>query len=134
MRLHHAEGGALLTSLITATATLGAGFGAGARLGTAACAIGAGNDALDKVWKQYCCDLGIFIANMNLSLDIPVIIGGELGKYIGEFAKELARGILEYAPQCSPELVRLAQIKRDAAAVGVSLMISARYLRLTEDD
>lgn len=94
----------------------------------------AGNDALDKVWKQYCCDLGIFIANINLALDIPVIIGGELGKYIGEFSKELARGILEYAPQCSPEVVRLAQIKRDAAAVGVSLMISARYLSLTEDD
>ena len=78
--------------------------------------------------------IGIFIANINLALDIPVIIGGELGKYIGEFSKELARGILEYAPQCSPEVVRLAQIKRDAAAVGVSLMISARYLSLTEDD
>lgn len=92
------------------------------------------SEALGKIWKQYCIDLGMFVANLNIALDVPVIIGGQLGVYMEEFEKELTRSILYYNPQCAPRPIRAARIKQDAAAVGVSLMISAQYLNLTDDD
>lgn len=92
------------------------------------------SEALSKLWKKYCKDLGSFIANLNMALDMPVIIGGDLGMYMEKFDKELIWSILECSPQCDPRPIRSARVKADAAAVGVSLMISARYLNLTERD
>ncbi len=92
------------------------------------------SEALERVWQSYCDDVGLFIANLNMALDLPVIVGGALGVYSDEIHTELVHSVLRHAPRCDPLAVCRPSVREDAPAVGAALMVSARYLQLLDGE
>jgi len=92
------------------------------------------SEALQKIWDSYSDRLGTLIANLNIALDLPVIIGGELGVYIEQFENGLTQKVKKANPFYAAKPIQAALVLENAAGIGVTLMISARYLNLMEND
>ncbi len=92
------------------------------------------SEALQKIWDSYSDRLGTLIANLNIALDLPVIIGGELGVYIEQFENGLTQKVKKANPFYAAKPIQAALVLENAAGIGVTLMSSARYLNLMETD
>ncbi len=92
------------------------------------------SEALQKIWDGYSDRLSTLIANLNIALDLPVIIGGDLGAYVDQFENELVQKIKNTNPFYAAKPIQAALVRENAAGIGVALMISARYLDLSESE
>lgn len=92
------------------------------------------SEALQKIWDSYSDHLSTLIANLNIALDLPVIIGGDLGAYVDQFESELVQKIKNTNPFYAAKPIQAALVREDAAGIGVALMIAARYLSLSEGE
>lgn len=88
------------------------------------------SEALEKIWDSYSDKLAVLISNLNMLMDFPVILGGELGKYAGGFELELEQKIEKDNPYYSGKILRPAVVCEHAPATGAALMIAAYYLDL----
>ena len=55
-----------------------------------------GEESVCKKWNQYLDDLAILITNMKMVQDTDIIVGGEVGMYMGEYVDELMEKVQEY--------------------------------------
>lgn len=78
-------------------------------------------DADDSKWNDYLDKLAILISNLRMAYDTDIILGGDVGGYLGEYHMELGERIFQYN-LFDDDLSYLGYCtyKKEAAAVGVA--------------
>ncbi len=87
------------------------------------------DEELQKVWNEYLNYLAIGISNIALSLDIPVIIGGEITPYLADNFETVREKIAEIDPfKRTSEMCSLSKLSENGAAIGAALFIVVDFL------
>ena len=82
------------------------------------------------VWDEFLNYLAIGISNIRQCLDIAIIIGGQLGPYIGDYLPDLLDhiGAVSSFPEKTRMYVNGARFGKDASALGVALQLINKFL------
>ena len=87
-----------------------------------------------QLWTEYLLSLATLIANINMMVDAPVIIGGELGKHYANFEKDLNGMLQNKTPFYSAGMIMPASVHENAPAIGASLLVAAKHLELISEE
>ena len=92
--------------------------------------LAAGEPRHKAVWDEYLSHLAIGISNIRQCLDIAIIIGGQLGPYIGDYLPELFAHICAISsfPEKNRLYINAARFGKDASALGVALQLINKFL------
>ena len=81
-------------------------------------------------WDTYLDHLAVTIANLYMLFDCPIILGGYVGAYIGDYLEELKRRIDQYNIFGDrPDYLRVCCYKQEAIAAGAALNFISDFLR-----
>lgn len=84
---------------------------------------------LYKVFDEYIDNLALGINNIYTIFDAPVIIGGELVKYIGPYLDMLRERIYKLNPMLSEGLeIQLDSMSKKEALTGAALMLTTSFI------
>lgn len=90
-----------------------------------------GDPEMVQTLDEYLENLSILVENVVMFLDMPVVIGGYVGSFLGPYldqlkAKVAARDNLEFS---SVDHIHLCRMKIEAAAVGSALYFVEQFIR-----
>lgn len=95
-------------------------------------ALKAGDPSCCARWKEYLDHFAQALANIRLSFDTDIIIGGKLAPYLEPWVEELKRLVSEYPALAEDPLeVRLDTESESPMADGAALMLVASFLNNT---
>ncbi len=87
------------------------------------------SEELKKAWNEYLDYLAIGISNIALSLDMPVIIGGEITPYLVDNFEALREKVAEIDPfKRTAAMCSLSKLSENGAAIGAALFIVTDFL------
>lgn len=88
---------------------------------------------LQEYWENYLDYLAIGISNIAITLDIPVIIGGEITPYLSKEFDALKKRIVELDSfgRSSEKICMLSHVGENSAAIGAALLIVSEYLGIS---
>ena len=75
-----------------------------------------------QVWERYLDALALSVTNLRMIFDCPLVLGGYVGGYLGEFMPQLSRKVMEYN-NFDPDTSYLytGKYKYEASAYGAAL-------------
>lgn len=86
---------------------------------------------LQAVWKTYLSHLAQAVSNICVSLDVPVVIGGDIAPYLENDFQIFTDMVDEMIPFSSDRAyISLSSTGADAACIGAALLLVARRLDL----
>lgn len=89
----------------------------------------AGDSACAARWKEYLDHFAQALANIRLSFDTDIIIGGKLAPYLAPWLEELKRRISEYPALAEDTLdIRLDTDSESPMAEGAAIMLVVSFL------
>ena len=89
----------------------------------------AGDPACASRWKEYLNHFAQALANIRLSFDTDIMIGGKLAPYLAPWLEELTRLVAEYPALAEDPLeIRLDTESESPMAEGAALMLVASFL------
>lgn len=92
----------------------------------------AGDPACDARWREYLEHFAQALANIRLSFDTDIIIGGKLAPYLAPWLGELKRLVSEYPALAEDTLnIRLDMESESPMAEGAAIMLIVSFLNNT---
>ncbi|MCI8623053.1 MAG: ROK family protein [Provencibacterium sp.] len=89
----------------------------------------AGDAALGAVWELYLDHLAVALNNLRMLLDCDVILGGYVGRFIGDALPALRRrAALRNTFEPEADYIRACVYKREAAALGAATLWLEEFL------
>ena len=78
------------------------------------------NDAKTK-WEEYLSYLAILISNLRMAYDMDIILGGEMGGYLGDYMVPLGEKVMQYNGfDHDLRYLKNCSYKKEASAVGAA--------------
>lgn len=75
----------------------------------------------DQLWEEYLENLAILITNIRMSFDTDIILGGDVGGYLGSYMAELGEKVLRYNLfDLDISYLKNCSYQREASAVGAA--------------
>lgn len=74
-----------------------------------------------EIWEEYLESLAILVSNLRMSYDTDIILGGEVGGYLGDYMVELGKKIFKYNLfDDDLSYLKNCSYQKEASAVGVA--------------
>lgn len=87
-----------------------------------------GEESVCKKWNQYLNNLAILITNMKMVQDTDIIVGGEVGMYMGEYVDELMEKVQEYDMFArNIDYVFTCDVQKHVCAIGAGWIALQRH-------
>lgn len=88
----------------------------------------AGDISAHTILGEYLDSLAIFISNLRMFMNIDIVLGGEVGKYMDPYLDILSRRTGKYDLFARDvDYIRPCKVRKSACAVGASLLAMGRY-------
>lgn len=80
-------------------------------------------------WKEYLENLAMLISNIRMFLDTDIMLGGEVGGYLGDYMMDLGEKIFKYNLfDGDISYLKNCSYKKEASAVGVAKYFFGKYI------
>lgn len=91
--------------------------------------LSAGDEKALATWDQYLDHLALTVNNLNMLFDCPVVLGGYVGEYIGDYMDEVCgRARLLNSFESDGDYLRVCSYKTEAIAAGAALHFISLFI------